>query len=205
MPKTVPDLSLTQGQVLWALGHGREPDKVLKDQVRYLRLLGIPGAVSQNAAGPGKRIRYDFFDLVELGLGVTALRHRFKPKDISAVLHDDRERMRQAIEMAWHDLPEDALGQPWVRSRGAQVPVALEDFFVRLHERRSEKWGKLDLVGFDQASLGLDIFTPIEIFEDGEIRVLIPMKALMLPWVAWALEAPAIRTGPRTGRRSSPR
>ncbi len=43
----------------------------------------------------------------------------------------------------------------------------------------------------------LEIFTPIEIFEDGEVRVLSPLQALMLPWVAWALEAPPIRTGPK--------
>jgi hypothetical protein len=197
MPQSIPELSLTQGQVLWALGHGREPDRQLKDQVRYLRLLGIPGAVSENAAGPGKRIRYDFYDLVELGLGVTALRHRFKPGDISAVLHDDRTGMRMAFEHAWRELPEEALSADWVKSRGKMRPLMGDELYLRLHERRSEQWGKLDLVGPDQVREGLEIFAPIEMFEDGEIRVLMPLKALILPWVAWALDASPIRTGPK--------
>ena len=31
----------------------------------------------------------------------------------------------------------------------------------------------------------------------GDLLVYAPLKALILPWVAWALEAPTIRTGPK--------
>lgn len=31
MPITLPNLSLTQGQLLWALEHGQKPGKLLKD------------------------------------------------------------------------------------------------------------------------------------------------------------------------------
>ena len=197
MPEALPDLDLTQGQLLWALGHGQDAKTTLKNQVRYLRHLGIPKNSAEKVAGPGNRIRYDFHDLVELGLGVTALQRRFKPKDISAVLVDGRESMRQGIETAWRDMSEEQINANWIKSRGTIVPLRLDDFYLRLHDRRTEKWGKVDIVRPDQVKPGLEVFTPIEIFEDGEIKVLFPLQALMLPWVAWALEAPPIRTGPK--------
>ena len=197
MPDTLPDLSLTQGQLLWALEHGQEPGRLLKDQVRYLRQLGIPKNSADQVPGRGNRIRYDFHDLVELGLGVTALQRRFTPKDISAVLVDGRESMRQGIETAWRDMSEEQINANWIKSRGTIVPLRLNDFYLRLHDRRTEEWGKVDIVRPDQVKPELEVFTPIEIFEDGEIKVLFPLQALMLPWVAWALEAPPIRTGPK--------
>ncbi len=197
MSITLPNLSLTQGQLLWALEHGQEPGKLLKDQVRYLRQLGVPKNSANQVPGSGNRIRYDFHDLVELGLGVTALKHRFKPKDISAVLVDGRESMRQAIEIAWRDMSEEETGANWIKSRGAIRPLRVDDFYLRLHERRTEKWGRVDIIGLEQVKPGLEVFTPVEIFEDGEVKVLFPLQTLMLPWVAWALEAPPIRTGPK--------
>ncbi len=197
MPHGLPDLSLTQGQLLWALSHGRDPDQLLKDQVRYLRQLGIPRKSTEVAPGKGNRIRYDFFDLVELGVAFKALLLRFRPKDIAALLVSDREAFRQVIAQAWLELPDTALAQDWVKSRGRTTPLLGDEINVRLHDRRSEKWGQLDLVGFNDSVPGLNFFAPIERFEDGDIRPLIPLKQSMLPWVAWALEAPAIRTGPK--------
>ena len=139
MPNSLPNLSLTQGQLLWALEHGREPGKLLKDQVRYLRQLGIPKNSADQVPGSGNRVRYDFHDLVELGLGVAALKHRFKPKDISAVLVDGREHMRNAIEMAWREMSEEQTSASWIKSRGAIHPLRIDDFYLRLHDRRSEK------------------------------------------------------------------
>ena len=197
MPNTLPNLSLTQGQLLWALEHGQKPEKLLKDQVRYLRQLGIPKNSANQVPGSGNRVRYDFHDLVELGLGVTALQRRFKPKDISAVLVDGREDMRRAIEMAWREMSDEQISADWIKSRGTIVPLRMEDFYLRLHDRRSEAWGKVDIVLPGTMNPELEVFTPIEIFDDGEVKVLFPLQTLMLPWVAWALEAPPIRTGPK--------
>ncbi len=197
MPNTLPNLSLTQGQLLWALEHGQKPEKLLKDQVRYLRQLGIPKNSANQVPGSGNRVRYDFHDLVELGLGVTALQRRFKPKDISAVLVDGREDMRRAIELAWREMSDEQISADWIKSRGTIVPLRMEDFYLRLHDRRSEAWGKVDVVLPGNMNPELEVFTPIEIFEDGEVKVLFPLQTLMLPWVAWALEAPPIRTGPK--------
>ena len=67
----LPDLELSYGQLLWAIHYGREPDQMLRDRVRYLRQMDIPAAAAREAEGSGKRISYDFFDLIELGLAVT--------------------------------------------------------------------------------------------------------------------------------------
>jgi len=197
LPQTLPDLKLTQGQLLWALGHGREPDKLLKDQVRYLRQLGIPYQSKEKAPGSGNQIRYDFFDLVELGVALAALARRFRPKDIVAVLTDDREKFRQQVAECWLDLPDGVFDAEWVKSRGRLKPFLENIAFVRLHDRRSENWGKLDLVWTGDEYPGAELLDPFERFEDGEIRVLLPLNVLMIPWVAWALEAPPIRTGPK--------
>jgi hypothetical protein len=197
LPQAVPNLSLTQGQLLWALSHGRDPDQLLKDQVRYLRQLGIPKKSTEVAPGKGNRIRYDFFDLVELGVAFRALMLRFRPKDIAALLVSDREAFRQIIAQAWLELPDAALTQDWVKSRGRTTPLIAAEINVRLHGRRSEKWGQLDIVGFNDSVPGLSLFAPIERFDDGDVLPLVPLKHSMLPWVAWALEAPVIRTGPK--------
>jgi hypothetical protein len=197
LPHALPDLSLTQGQLLWAVGHGNDPNKLLKDQIRYLRLLGIPAGVAEKTPGSGNQIRYDFFDLVEMGIAITALGHRFRPKDISAVLVGERTEFRKRVAEAWLELPDAALDAEWVKSRGRLKPFLEQIAVVRLHDRRSEKWGKLDFAWIDDEALGVELFAPVERFEDGETKVLLPLNTLMLPWVAWALEAPAIRTGPK--------
>ena len=52
MPQRLPDLELTHGQLLWSIRYGREPTQLVKDQVRYLRTLGIPAAAKDQARGP---------------------------------------------------------------------------------------------------------------------------------------------------------
>lgn len=197
MPDRLPDLDLTLGQVLWAIGYGREPNRVLRDQVRYLRLLDIPPAPAAQASGPGNRIRYGFNDLVELGLAVTALDHGFRPKDIAAVLVKQRKEMRKLYKKAWLALPEQVLSQSWVRSRGELGVMLDEELYLRLHDRRSEKWGELDFVSAKESSNELPILEPVERFGNGPPRRLIPLKRLIAQWVVWAMEAPEIKPGRR--------
>jgi len=196
MPARLPDLHLTHGQLLWAIKLGRDPDRQLKDQVRYLRTLGIPAAAKEQASGPGSRITYDFHDLMEVGLAVTGLNMRFKPKDIAAVLVGQRKGMRAVYEQAWKDIPEEALSADWVRSRGRITPLLQDEFPLRLHERHSEKWGQMDFASFGEATEELPVFEPIERFADGPPKRLIPLKRLMIQWVVWAQEAPEIKPGP---------
>lgn len=196
----LPAFELSYGQLLWSVNYGREPDQILKDQARYLRTLGIPPATESEASGSGKRITYGFCDLIELGLAVTSLDFGFRPKEISAGLVANRGEMRQRYTEVWKGIPEAALRDDWVKSRGRMKPMFGEEDFVRLHDRRSERFGKIDFVSFEEATDKLQPFEPIERFETGSPRRLIPLKRYMLQWVAWAQEAPATKPGP-AGKR----
>jgi hypothetical protein len=196
VPQPLPDLELTHGQLLWSIRYGREPTQLVKDQVRYLRTLGIPAAAKEQARGPGSRIRYDFFDLVEIGLAVAALDLRFRPQDIAAVLAGNREEMRKVYSTTWRELPEAALQADWIKSQGRQIPLLGDEVYLRLHERRSEQWGQMDFVSPEEASDELPFFEPIERFAGARPQRLIPLKRLMIQWVAWALEAPPTKPGP---------
>jgi len=197
LPDSVPDLRLTQGQLLWAINYGRDPDDRLRHHVRYLRALDIPPASKRQANGPGKRISYDFFDLVEAGVAVTALDLGFRPKDIAEGLLNEREKMRRIYRDTWVELPDGAVDQDWVKSRGRVLAMLGEEIFISLHDRRSERWGRVDFVGPDEVSEALPMFEPVERFEGEAPRRLLPLKRLMLQWVAWALDAPPIRPGRR--------
>lgn len=192
----VPEFELSYGQLLWSINWGREPDRMLKDQARYLRTLGIPTTAEREASGSGKRIAYGFADLIELGLAVTSLDFGFRPKEISAGLVANRTKMRKRYTKVWKEIPKTALGDDWVKSRGRVKPMFGEEEFLRLHDRRSERFGKLDFVSFEEATEGLEPFEPIERFDKGSPRRLIPLKRYMLQWVAWALEAPVTKPGP---------
>jgi len=61
------ELSLTHGQVAWALARGQPPTALLLDQLRYLRQLGVPFSKSELGGGRGNRIHYGFDHLIELG------------------------------------------------------------------------------------------------------------------------------------------
>lgn len=197
MALPLPELSLSHGQLLWALSLGKEPDRILKAQVRYLRLLGIPATGHDAAPGSGNALRYDFYDLVDLGVAVRALHLRCRPKDIAAVLVNNRDDFHRQVTEVWKEYPEGILSQSWVR-RGLQFAPIFENFaFVRIHDRRSEKWGELDFAWSGDEHLQTDLLDPIERFDDGESRALIPLTKLMAPWVAHALDAPELRRGPK--------
>ena len=196
MPQNVPTLRLTLGQLLWALSHGQEPDQILKDQVRYLRQLGIPETSSKASPGSGNRVLYDFHDLVELGIAAKGLELRFRPKDVVTAILDDRENFRKKITAAWRDLPEPALTAPWVKTRGKTIAVIQDEYYIRLHDRRSEKWGTLEFILPERLGHELSPTMLEERFPDGETRSIIQLKQSMLPWIAWALEAPKPRRGP---------
>lgn len=187
MPQTLPDLDLSYGQMLWAIGEGQEPDSVRRDQSRYLRRLGIPPS-AQTPSGSGYHLRYNFYDLVETAVALRALSLRSRPKDIAAVLVNEREEFRKNVKKAWFNLPDNVLSQPWVKSRGKQRPLLGDSYFVRVHDRRSEKWGKLDVAWLDDKALKVELFDPVERFPDGESRALIPLSRLMIVCTAWALE-----------------
>ena len=77
MPTAVPEMSLSHGQVLWALARGRQPEATMVDEVRYLRQLGVPFRPAELGRGRGNRLRYRYEHLIEFGGGAVraASRH----------------------------------------------------------------------------------------------------------------------------------
>ncbi|QCI79150.1 hypothetical protein E6W36_05020 [Hankyongella ginsenosidimutans] len=113
------------------------------------------------------------------------------------MLVGQREGMHRLYANAWLELPDAAIAADWVKSRGRIKPLIADEMFVRLHDRRGEKWGQIDLIGAQEAGDALPMLEPVERFGSEAPRRLIPLKRLMLQWVAWALEAPDIKPGRR--------
>ena len=72
------------------------------------------------------------------------------------------------------------------------------ELLLRLHDRRSSKWGKLDFIGpGDDLTTGRKLFDVVERMPDGTVLDVIKLKQSMVPWIAWALEAPSFKNGPK--------
>jgi hypothetical protein len=162
------------------------------NQVRYLRLLGVPFGTDDLGVGSGNRISYRFEHLIELGLALFGLRRGLKPKDIAGMLVKSRTQLRQLYRQAFQEQPEAALKAEWVKSRGHNLPLLGHEIFLRLHDRHSQAPGKFEVVGPDQAiSLGRP-----EVYPGERTRTLVPLTRLVLELVAWAMEAPLTKPGP---------
>src|SRR6516164_2236093 len=131
------DLSLTHGQVAWALARGEPPSAQLIDQLRYLRQLGVPFSKAEPGSGSGNRLRYGFDHLIELGVGVFGLERGMRPREIAQILVDHRAELRRCYRDTVAALPESAFEAEWVKSRGAVVPI-MNEMFLRLHDRYCE-------------------------------------------------------------------
>jgi hypothetical protein len=196
----VPHLDLSLGQVAWAINLGRPPAKPMLNQLNYLRQLGIPMAVTGRGAGRGNRVRYGFYDLIEAGLALYAVQHGLKPVDLKKLFIDQREAMREDYRQALKSQPESRLQEPWVKQRGIAGPVFADERWLRLHDRYADKPGTYDFVGLEalQSDSGLQPFDLAETYPGEAPRGLVPLTRLMLRWIAWALEAPEVKTGPKT-------
>lgn len=193
-----PHLSLTYGQLVWSACYGMEPDQRTRDQLRYLRALGIPEGATGKTGGSGNQLSYGFDDQIELGLGLTALGLGMRPADIGAVLVGHRVEMRRLYRQAWSEIPEAALDAPWVKSRGRMGALIDSEYYIRLHDRYSDAPGTFELLGPEQAEDPMALFAPIERVGGQPPRRVLPLKRLMIQWVAWAREVPVIRTGPKS-------
>ncbi len=196
MLQSVPSLNLTHGQVLWALARGRPPERRLVDQVRYLRLLGLPFRQGELGAGRGNRMRYGYGHLIELGVAVWALERGMRPQEVAKLLVERRKYLRQLYDRAFAEQPDAAIDEEWVKSRGRIVPLLAHEMFLRVHDRYSHKAGTIEILGQDEIkSLG-DFFMLTEKYPGDATRTLLPLTRLALELVAWAREAPEIKPGP---------
>jgi hypothetical protein len=107
-----PLLNLSHGQVLWTLSRGAVPDSRLVDQVRYLRLLGVPFRKAELGKGRGNRLIYRYEHLIELGVGIWALERGMKPQDVAKFLISQRKFLRQLYLKAFLGQPEQAIESP---------------------------------------------------------------------------------------------
>jgi hypothetical protein len=198
MPKIIPVLNLSQGQVAWALSLGQIPSKQTVDQLRYLRQVGIPFSEQELGVGRGNRMRYGYVHLVECGLALYATRRGMTPREMEKYLISQRSYLREMFQNAFLQQPDDALTAEWVKSRGRIRIMPGNDINLRMHNRYSNSPGKIEMVSMEEALReGVSPGALIERFSDDEAYLLVPVSQLVLEWMAWALEAPEFRTGPK--------
>ena len=191
----IPPLRLSSGQLLWVLNRGGGPDKRLRNEVRYLRRLGVPHREDKVGQGRGNRLFYAYEDLIELGVAIHAMRHGAKAADAAKFLRGERTMLRKLFVDALADFNEDALKDPWVRSRGKTIPLLAHDITLRLHDRYSAKPGTYELIAPGGTTEFANMLGMREVFADGEDRLLVPLTRIAIELLAWALEAPEIRPG----------
>jgi hypothetical protein len=196
MPTTIRLLSLTHGQVLWALARGRPPEPTMVDQLRYLRQLGVPFRKSELGSGRGNRVRYRYEHLIELGVALFGLQRGMKPQELAKVLTERRKYLRTIYEKAFSDQPEAAIEADWVKSRGRIVPLLGDEIFLRLHDRHSDAPGKIEMLEQNEIKDLSEVFLLGEKYPGEKARTLLPLTRLVLELVAWAKEAPEIKPGP---------
>jgi hypothetical protein len=167
----------------------------LRNEVRYLRQLGVPHAEEAVGEGRGNRIFYGFDELIECGVALYAMRRGIKIADAAGLLIKERATFRRLYRNAFLTQPEEALTADWVKSRGRISSFIDEECFLRVHNRYSETPGNYELVTPGNKVAGADFFNMVEKFKDDDSRVLVPLKKLVLELVAWAKAAPEIRPG----------
>src|SRR5215831_14609933 len=198
MPTSLPKLNLSHGQVAWAISRGRLPDRKLLDQIRYLRQLGIPFDDAELGTGRGNRVRYKFDHLIELGLGVAALRRGMTPKEIAALLVANRKELRQHYRRACRQQPAGAFDADWVKDRGRSVPVLSRETFLRLHDRFSDSPGKIERITQEEVRDPTQLFGIVERYPAEKARTLFPLSRLIIELVVWARMAPETQPGRRS-------
>jgi len=191
---SLTDLSLTHGQVAWALARGQQPTAMLTDQLRYLRQLGVPFSRHELGGGRGNRIRYGFDHLIELGVALFGLQRGMTPREVAGILVEHRAELRRCSRDILAALPASAFEAEWVKSRGAVVPI-MNETFLRLHDRYSERPGSCELVPGGSFDLLRQLATVTERYPGDELRTLLPLTRLVIELVAWAREAPEIKPG----------
>ena len=188
------ELSLTHGQVTWALARGELPAALLIDQLRYLRQLGVPFSKSELGGGRGNRIRYGFDHLIELGVAVFGLQRGLTPREVAGIVVEHRAELRRCYRDILAALPASVFEAEWVKSRGAVVPL-MNEIFLRLHDRYAEQPGSYELVPGDPLALLQQFATVTERYPGGETRTLVPITRVVIELVAWARVAPEIKPG----------
>jgi len=182
--------------VAWVLSLGQPPAKLLVDQMRYLRTLGVPFTTKELGGGRGNWLRSDYYQLVETGAAIAAIRRGMSPAEAAKVLVDNRAELRPLYRQAFLEQPDAALQASWVKSRGREQALPANRIDLRLHKRYSSSPGKIEIVLPGRELPGTQLGDAVEQFDDDTLA-LVPLSRLVLEWTAWALEAPEIKPGPK--------
>ena len=118
-----------------------------------------------------------------------------RPKEIASFLVSDRKSLRHYYREAYLVMPEAALEQSWVKSRGQTVPRMKDERWLRLHDRYTER-GKVEFLRPGELTNPRDALTMVERYPGEDTRMLLPLTRIVLELVAWAQEAPETRPGP---------
>jgi hypothetical protein len=196
----MPKFNLTHGQVAWVISLGRLPEQKLLDQIRYLRQLGIPFDDAELGTGRGNRVRYKFDHLIEIGLGIAALRRGMAPREIAALLVGNRKELRRLYRRVYREQPAGAFDADWVKDRGRSVPVLIPETFLRLHDRFSDSPGKIERITQEEVRDPMQLFSMVERYPGEKTRTLFPLSRLVIELVAWARIAPETPPGRRSQR-----
>lgn len=191
---TLPRLSLTHGQVAWAICAGQPPDKVTVDRLRYLRQLGIPFTEEEVGVGRGNRLTYGFNHLVECAIALWSIRRGTKPRAAADFLITERKGLHKLFREHFKAMPEAALTAEWVKSRGRVVPTLVDEIYLRLHAR-SEEGGAIKTMTLDEVLMfKAAIGDQVEHYGN-EVHALVPLRRVMLETVAWSQVAPITPPG----------
>lgn len=191
--KTLRDhLTLSFGQVAWAICHGRSPQEQVLDRLRYLRQLGVPFA-EKDRKGSGNRMAYRFEHLIECGLGMEGLKRRIRPTDVATTIVEGRQSLHQLARSIFDEIDPAEFAAVNAAWRKPQYNP-MQERFIWFHDRDSDKPLTIESLTIDQA-------TEVErrtIFDAHRLDAavhLIPFKNCIVSWVGWALVAPRTRAG----------
>ena len=154
----------------------------------------MPFSRHELGGGRGNRIRYGFDHLIELGVALFGLQRGMTPREVAGILVEHRAELRRCSRDILAALPASAFEAEWVKSRGAVVPI-MNETFLRLHDRYSERPGSCELVPGGSFDLLSQLATVTERYPGDELRTLLPLTRLVIELVAWAREAPEIKPG----------
>ena len=206
MPNAIPHLTLSLGQMAWALNYGIPPSKEMLNQLRYLRLKGIPIA-QEEGQGSGNRLTYDFDALIETGVALFAMERGMKIKEIANYLVENRSRIRKEARRTFRNLPDKWLEEKWLKSQGREFVMRKDEIYLRVHDRHSQAAGTIEMIGMEDITESgrnkLMFWDMVERLPDGGKRYLLPFTRLLQMWVYWALQAPPTSPGPQSGKRKA--
>ncbi len=194
----IPRLDLSLGQLTWILSDGQPPSRTTLDQLRYLRLLGVPFSQEEAGRGRGHRLSYGFYDLIECGLGLFAIRRGLKPKEAATFLLGQRPTLRTRYAACYGALRPESLRRIPPLTSSEPIPLSFgPEEFIRLHTRYSETPLRYEFLGPEALLEGGQWGDPRERFSDGGTALPIPLGRMMRHWLALAQEAPEVRPGPK--------